>query len=278
MAYTYGSDERDEAMILETLTLMGKTTLAAQVVKQVAQSLSSNEWMSTQSTSYSLLALSKYCGKAGFDKSLNFSYTINGKQSTYNQQSLIAQIPIDVNTKTAGNISVSSSNKQLLYARIILQGQPEIGNMKEANNNLNMVVNYKDMNGNLLNPLAIEQGTDFVCEVKVRNPGLLGNYEQMALSTIFPSGWEIHNNRMDGINPKFPSSVSTYQNVRDDRVYTYFNIQSKQTHTYYILLNASYLGKFYMPGINCEAMYNGSIHARKIGKWIHVVERKKRIS
>jgi uncharacterized protein YfaS (alpha-2-macroglobulin family) len=83
---------------------------------------------------------------------------------------------------------------------------------------------------------------------------------------------------MDGINPKFPSSVSTYQNVRDDRVYTYFNIQSKQTHTYYILLNASYLGKFYMPGINCEAMYNGSIHARKIGKWIHVVERKKRIS
>jgi uncharacterized protein YfaS (alpha-2-macroglobulin family) len=278
MAYTYGSDERDEAMILETLTLMGKTTLAAQVVKKVALSLSSNEWMSTQSTAFALLAISKYCGKAGFDKNLKFSYTINGKQTNYNEQSLIAQIPIDVNAKMSGKISVSSANKQILYARIILQGQPEIGNMNEANNNLNMMVNYKDMDGNILNPLAIEQGTDFVCEVKVRNPGLLGNYEQMALSTIFPSGWEIHNNRMDGINPKFPSSVSTYQNVRDDRVYTYFNIQSKQTHTYYILLNASYLGKFYMPGINCEAMYNGSIHARKIGKWIHVVERKKRIS
>lgn len=278
MAYTYGSDERDEAMILETLTLMGKTTLAAQVVKQVAQSLSSNEWMSTQSTAYALLAISKYCGKSGFDKNLKFSYTINGKQSNYNEQSLIAQIPIDVNTKTTGKISVSSSNKQILYARIILQGQPEIGNMTEANNNLNMLVNYKDMDENLLNPMAIEQGTDFVCEVKVSNPGLLGNYEQMALSTIFPSGWEIHNNRMDGNNPKFASSVSTYQNVRDDRVYTYFNIHSKQTHTYYILLNASYLGRFYMPGISCEAMYNGSVHARKAGKWIQVVPRKKGVS
>jgi uncharacterized protein YfaS (alpha-2-macroglobulin family) len=278
MANTFGSDERDEAMILETLTLMGKTTLAAQLVKQVAQSLSSNEWMSTQSTAYSLLALSKYCGKAGFDKSLNFNYTINGKKITCNQQNLIAQIPIDISSKIAGNISISSSNKQLLYARIILQGQPEIGNMKESSNNLNMLVNYKDMNGILLNPMAIEQGTDFVCEVKITNPGLFGNYEQMALSTIFPSGWEIHNNRMDGNNPKFTSSVSTYQNVRDDRVYTYFNIQSKQTHTYYILLNASYLGKFYMPGINCEAMYNGGIYARKAGSWIQVIARKKGIS
>jgi uncharacterized protein YfaS (alpha-2-macroglobulin family) len=83
---------------------------------------------------------------------------------------------------------------------------------------------------------------------------------------------------MDGNNPKFTSSVSTYQNVRDDRVYTYFNIQSKQTHTYYILLNASYLGKFYMPGINCEAMYNGGIYARKAGSWIQVIARKKGIS
>ena len=278
MSYTYGSDTRDEAMILETLTLMGKTTLAAQVAKQVSKSLSSSEWMSTQTTAYSLLAISKYCGKAGFDKTLQFKYNINGKELEYTGKGLVAQIPLDVDLKPKGKVSVSSKNKQLLYIRITLHGQPEIGNVNESSNNLTMLVNYKDMDGKTINPNFIEQGTDFVCEVKISNPGLLGNYEQLALSSIFPSGWEIHNNRIDGNNPKYTSSNSTYQNIRDDRVYTYFNVNSKQTLTYYFLLNASYIGKFYMPGISCEAMYNGNIHARKQGNWVQVVPRKRGIS
>ena len=38
-----------------------------------------------------------------------------------------------------------------------------------------------------------------------------------------------------------------------------------------VLLNAAYLGKFYLPAVNCEAMYNNSIYARTIGKWIEVI-------
>ena len=38
-----------------------------------------------------------------------------------------------------------------------------------------------------------------------------------------------------------------------------------------VYLNASYLGKFYMPALSCEAMYNASIAARQPGKWVSVV-------
>jgi len=39
-------------------------------------------------------------------------------------------------------------------------------------------------------PTKLEQGTDFIAEVTVINPGSLVKYDNMALTQIFPSGWE----------------------------------------------------------------------------------------
>ena len=116
------------------------------------------------------------------------------------------------------------------------------------------------------------QGSDFVAKVTITNPGRRGYYSQMALSQIFPSGWEILNARMFDGEGAFKSSSSTYQDIRDDRVYTYFNIGSSQTYIYYIQLNASYLGSFFLPGTYCEAMYEHSINALLKGQLVEVVK------
>jgi uncharacterized protein YfaS (alpha-2-macroglobulin family) len=105
----------------------------------------------------------------------------------------------------------------------------------------------------------------------IKNTGKRGSYNQMALSQIFPSGWEILNARMMGGEGAFASSASTYQDVRDDRVYTYFNIRENETLTYYVQLNASYLGRYFLPGTFAEAMYDNSITAGVNGKWVEVV-------
>ena len=39
-----------------------------------------------------------------------------------------------------------------------------------------------------------------------------------------------------------------------------------------IQLNASYLGRFYLPIVNCEAMYDNSINAKEGGGWVEVVK------
>ena len=75
---------------------------------------------------------------------------------------------------------------------------------------------------------------------------------------------------MDG-EGAFKSSPSTYQDVRDDRVYSYFNIRENETLTYYIQLNASYPGKYYLPSTMCQAMYDNTITASTAGRWIEVV-------
>jgi uncharacterized protein YfaS (alpha-2-macroglobulin family) len=57
MSYTYGSDLRDKAIILETFLTMGKQNEAMTMARTIATSLSAESWYSTQSTSFALLAV-----------------------------------------------------------------------------------------------------------------------------------------------------------------------------------------------------------------------------
>jgi uncharacterized protein YfaS (alpha-2-macroglobulin family) len=94
----------------------------------------------------------------------------------------------------------------------------------------------------------------------------------MALTQIFPSGWEILNTRMMNNDEAFKSSISDYRDIRDDRVNTYFSIDEGQTSTFYVMLNAAYTGRYYLPATYCEAMYNSSINALQKGRWVDIVK------
>ena len=133
-----------------------------------------------------------------------------------------------------------------------------------------MEIKYFSIDHLPLNPEKIEQGTDFYVEAKITNIGKY-DYENIALSQLFPSGWEIRNTRMDLVEEKGGSNI-TYQDIRDDRVYSYFNVDQNKTIIVKIQLNASYLGKFYLPIVNCEDMYNHSVNAKEGGRWVEVIE------
>ncbi|MDP1744978.1 MAG: hypothetical protein Q8L90_05335 [Bacteroidota bacterium] len=50
------------------------------------------------------------------------------------------------------------------------------------------------------------------------------------------------------------------------------NISPYKTSTFRSVLYAAYIGKFYLPTIYCEAMYDNTINSRKPGKWVNVVK------
>ena len=64
--------------------------------------------------------------------------------------------------------------------------------------------------------------------------------------------------------------------IRDDRVNFYFDLDRKrntsETKTFTVLLNAAYLGTYYLPGIQVEAMYDNDYLVRTKGNWIEVVK------
>jgi uncharacterized protein YfaS (alpha-2-macroglobulin family) len=272
MGGTYGSELRDEAMILETLTLMGQKARAAQLLQPLAAKLGQDTWYSTQTTAYSLLAIAKFCGDNTAAAKLQYAYTIDGKSATYNAAAYLNSTALSFKSNKA---IVKNTGNRVLFGRLILDGQPAAGQNDFLPNNpdaLVLSVAYKLLNGKVVDPSVLKQGSDFFAEVTVKNPGRMGYYEQMALTQIFPSGWEIINTRLGDNESILSSSPYTYKDIRDDRVFTYFNIRENETLTYKVLLNASYIGRYYLPALQCEAMYNNTISATKPGQWIQVVK------
>lgn len=270
MDETFGCDERDKAIMLEALSLMNKREKAMPLVRDLSAALCSTQWMSTQATAYSLMAMSKYVGKAGTKSNMDFNYMVNGSSQHINTLSAVKQVDLKANAGDRNPAVVKNNGQGLLYIRIISSGIPKPGDEKSAQSNLGMIVSYHGLKGEALDPANITQGSDFYAEVSVTNPGLRGNYKQMALSQIFPSGWEILTSRLDQSDANDKLSTPQYQDIRDDRVYTYFDLKQYETKTFRIYLNATYQGSYYLPTVQAEAMYDASISARQAGQWITI--------
>lgn len=65
-----------------------------------------------------------------------------------------------------------------------------------------------------------------MAEITILNTGLKGNLNNLALTQIFPGGWEIHNSRLDD-NAQLFSKIDApmYQDIRDDRIYSYYELK-----------------------------------------------------
>jgi alpha-2-macroglobulin len=263
---TYGSETRDFAMMLETLVLIGDKTQAAKLLTSVTTSLGSNQWLSTQTTAYSLLAVAKYCGNSGANKGLDFEMSINGAAAkSAKSGKFFTQIPL----ANQGSVKLTNTGGGVLFARLISKGVPDIGNETSYSNDLGITVVYKNKNGQALDVSSLKIGTEILAEVTVNNPGMRGNCTNLALSQIFPSGWEINNSRMDGVAQS--NSLVDYKDIRDDRVYTYFDLKARESKKFTVSLTAAYPGKYYLPAQNCESMYDKTISAQSAGQWVNVV-------
>jgi uncharacterized protein YfaS (alpha-2-macroglobulin family) len=270
---TFGSAERDQAMILETLTVMGDRTKAFVLVKKLSETLNANKWMSTQETAYCLLAVAKYAGGEKGSKEINIEYTDAGKSQKASTKMPVWQAELNVTGKTGTDkTNFKNMSEVPLFARITASGIPAPGNEKANAHGVEITAKFVNENGSEIDVNRLPQGTDFKLIMTVYNPGNMGAYTNMILSEIFPSGWEIVNTRLNDGSAASGQSSYDYIDIRDDRVYTYFSLGTSSRKTFIVQLSAAYRGKFYLPAFSCEAMYDESIKANTEGKWVEVVE------
>ena len=172
---------------------------------------------------------------------------------------------------TSASVELKNTGKSTLFARIITEGIPEQGEEKAYANGVSLAVSYVDLNGSPVNVAQLEQGTNFSAVVTVKNPSARG-YNNLVLSEIFPAGWEILNTRF--LNESATDSLSAgvnYQDIRDDRVYSYIDrLPAGSQVTVKINLCAVYPGRFYLPPVYCEAMYDYLIRANTAGQEVTV--------
>jgi uncharacterized protein YfaS (alpha-2-macroglobulin family) len=271
---TFGSDLRDQAMVLETLTLMNRKAEGEQLVRTVANKLSQDDWYSTQTTAYALIAIAKFSGSNKDAKKIIATGNAGTQKLNINSGSVVSQTNI-VWQNNKGAVQLTNKGSNALYVRIINEGKPLSNDTIPVVNNPNILfvsVNYLNTAGQSIDISKVKQGTDFVAKVTIKNPGLRGTYTEMALTQIFPSGWEILNTRLYNSEGAFQSSPSDYMDIRDDRVYHYFDLKQNETLSYYVQLNAAYPGRYFWPGVYAEAMYDHTISGGVRGKWVEVQE------
>ncbi|MBX7181121.1 MAG: hypothetical protein K1X82_03325 [Bacteroidia bacterium] len=273
--YSFGSNTRDEAMILETLTLLGQKNLSLALVQRLAKEMTNDSYCSTQTTAYTLIALSKFFGSSS-QKGVSGNLIINGVNQTFKSTSVSYKQDLKMDQKAKGKIQIKNDSKGgPLFVQLTISGRPSFQQTKDYSSNMNMNVRYTDLKGNPISVSKLEQGTDFIAEVTIANPISSLDLRQLALSQVFASGWEIRNVRMEdnsNLGKQLSNSSFTYQDIRDDRVYTYFNLDRNQTKVFRIQLNAAYLGRFFYSGPSCETMYDNNYSARKAGTWVEVVQ------
>lgn len=278
--YSYGSSARDQAILLECYTIMKDDVKARRALKKVAKPLGKNRYMNTQAVAYSLMSISKYVGGSGVAKELKFSTLINGKKKNHIVNSTVGQLDVPLSAMKDGKIEVHNTGSGMLFATVISSGIPGPGDEKTISSNMVVSVKYMDMKGQYINVTKLDQGTDFVAEVTVKNEDLSNPIDNVALTHVFPSGWEIFNQRLfgDGDGNDENTSSFDYQDIRDDRVLTYFGLSDYRRNSKYssktfkVILNASYLGKYYLPSVNVGSMYDDDYKASEPGKWVEVVK------
>jgi uncharacterized protein YfaS (alpha-2-macroglobulin family) len=260
----FGSYTRDEAMILETLVLLGKDKEAFLQAQRISQAMIKQHYFDTQSTAYALIAMGRLAEK--ISGSIDFEWSLNEKQQTsVKSPKALHQIAISTSPLT-GKVKLKNNGNGSLYVDLISRTQLTVDTIPAFANNLRIDVRYVDMNGAPIDIKKLKQGTDFKAIVKVTNTNLVSEYNNIALTHIIPSGWEIFNERMIGAQGGATTDLGggyTYQDIRDDRVLTYFNIGKQYPNNYNnhvreitIRLQATYAGKFVLPAIQCEAMYD----------------------
>ena len=271
MNLIYGSSDRDEAMILETLILMKRDRDALQQAKKVSQNLAQENWFSTQSTAFALMAMGRLAEQ--LSGTLDFTWSWNGKQQpAVKSAKAVFEKEIATSPKS-GTVSVKNQGKGALSVDLITRTQLLNDTLPAIADNIRLDVKYTDMAGSPISVEDIRQGTDFMSAVTLSNISGTSDYSNLALTHIIPSGWEIYNERMivpeasssnsnEANTPESSAGKYTYKDIRDDRVLTYFDLRRGESKTFTVRLQATYAGNFILPAIQCEAMYDAAVQAR----------------
>ncbi|MDR2586328.1 MAG: alpha-2-macroglobulin [Prevotellaceae bacterium] len=270
--YSFGSPLRDEAMVLETMVLMNELPSAFAQARMVSQKLCAAYWFDTQSTAFALVAMGALTDKVE-KGDIRFDWSIGGEaQKSVLSAKAVYQIDIpNISNRSSGTVTIKNKGGGDLFVRLLVKEQPLVDGTPEISNGIKIDVSYTDMKGIQINPTSLTQGTDLMALVKVSNFSGT-NYSDLALTHIIPAGWEVFNERVWQSEDEADSrQLFTYQDIRDDRVFTYFDLPSQRSKTFAIRLQASYSGKYIIPAVSCEAMYDTQVQAKTTAGWVSVV-------
>ena len=237
---TYGTGYRDRMVALDALALCESIPEAIEVASEPA-----DRWMSTQETAFAAVAYRHL-----YDKVPTSGVKVNiGSKVVQADKSLVQAL--------AGEQVVKNESDGPVYGTLVKTHRTAV--RTATSNGLKLEIKYvSSETGAAVNPASLPQGTRFQAIIKVSNTSAVKGYENLALNFPVASGWEIQNERMTG-----GASEDGYdhKDIRDDRVNWFFALPAGRGKTFTVQLRAAYEGRYMLPSVVAEAMYEPAVQA-----------------
>lgn len=230
----------------------------------IVNNLRGKKWYSTQSIGYSLIPLSKITNNSSNSKDIEAEIKIDGILETKKEVGKIDYIldPAD------GIIQITNKSSMPVYLNYLWDGILLNKEVDDYSKNFKIKRTFYRNNGEILDPTRLKSGEEFWIQVNVSGTTRF-SIENVALSQILPSGWEIENLRVtksvipDWIELKRTKNID-YEDFRDDRAFYFFtfdNEYSSEDINIFLKVRAITKGSFMFPGTSVEAMYNNEFSA-----------------
>jgi uncharacterized protein YfaS (alpha-2-macroglobulin family) len=262
---TYGSDTRDRAIELMVAVELQDNARAGTLFDSVAKDMNQPDgWMSTQTAAWALSACARYLGwqlpgstgKVDIVWGSGSSSTATFPQAAYSRTQPLAD-------QASEPIRVTNTGTAAVTPRLFVTANPKPGEEVAGKSGLGLQVSYDTDQGSFD---RLPLGAEVSASIRVTNNTRLPQ-NRLALSYLAPSGWELQNPRLTMETDTAPAD---YQDFRDDRILTYFALKPGETKEFQVKATATYQGKFYLPLVQVEAMYDGTVYARNPGTWVSV--------
>ena len=270
-SYSYGSLLRELAVYLDCYyTINGKRDQES--FDEIVSAMRTKNWYSTQTTAYSLLALSNIASENAAE-TIQGVINIDGVETAYTTSS---QYKLNIK-EGAKKIKVEPSTDAMTYVNYYWEAVPINSDVKDYSEGFSIDRNYYNDDGKSIDAKSVKSGDVFWLEVVVKpTKRNMDRVENIAINQILPTGWEIENLRVtDSKAPKWIEEKTngtnpTYTDIRDDRVMWFFNYNGDKEHRFFVKINAVTKGEYDFPGTVLEAMYDNNYRAYKKGGKVKV--------
>jgi len=274
LAGTYGSALRDAGLMAYLSVKMKDMETASVLLRTVSKSFAESEWFSTQETAMALLAFGAFYKETAFPGGA-VALRVKMGEAAWQEMTVAGyQKVVDLDDMWGKKLVVENKSDNPLFVTLFEEGVPVDNRIQTGHQEIEMTRGFYDESGQPVDVVDRPQGTPFWVVYKVRSAHTTA-IEELALSSVVPSGWEIFNPRVTGEEPpewvrRLSPTSGEYMDIRDDRVNWFFDLQPNEVAAFAVKINPTFKGDYALPPVVCEAMYSPEFYARIAGGRVRV--------
>ncbi|HEY0195155.1 MAG TPA: hypothetical protein VGC42_28770, partial [Kofleriaceae bacterium] len=277
-SWSFYSDRRRRGLMLSTFfDLFGNDPAGELLATRVAEGLQgqASYWYNTQELVWGVTGLGKWV------TAMATKGAVAAGTFTADGQTIKARAGKHASNDKAWSVARASEYKQLtldvpasaagMWLVVNSSGVRPGGDYKVGGNGLTVTRTYHDVEGAVIDPAqgSIKLGDLLFVEVDLTNTSS-AEIQNIALVDRLPAGYEIENPRLgrsvpaDWVDPNMAWQTD-FMNMRDDHLEAFGTMPAKTVRRVIYTVRAVTSGKFTIPPVEAEAMYDASLWARAKG-------------